>query len=105
VSGARLPRAVRDLFWDLDSRALRLDRDREQIIGRVLSHGPWDTVQWLRKQVGDEAVRDWILRHQGRGLSPQQLRFWEAILALPHHPVSEWVRAARESVWGQRSTP
>jgi hypothetical protein len=98
-----LPAQIRSLFWDLDPRELRWDRDQEQIIGRVLASGSWDSVTWLRKRAGDDAVREWIERHQGRGLSPRQLRFWELILDLPHRRVDEWLRSERRQVWDRRA--
>lgn len=94
---------VRSLFWDLDPRDLRWERDREQIIGRVLAEGSWDTVKWLREQAGDDALREWIERHQGRGLTPRQLRFWELIFELPHRQVDEWLRREGRQVWDRRA--
>lgn len=98
-----LPAQIRSLFWDLDPRELRWERDQEQIIGRVLASGSWDAVTWLRKRAGDDAVREWIERHQGRGLSPRQLRFWELILDLSHRRVDEWLRSERRQVWDRRT--
>ena len=95
---------IRSLFWDLDPRELRWERDREQIIGRVLASGPWDAVKWLRKRAGDEALREWIERHQGRGLSPRQLRYWGLILDLPHRQVDEWLRSEQRQVWDHRTS-
>jgi hypothetical protein len=70
MANGSLPSSVKKLFWDLNPRALRWDRDREQIIGRILASGPWETVKWLRSTAGDEAIRSWIEEHEGRGLSP-----------------------------------
>ena len=95
---------VRSLFWDLDPRELRWEQDREQIIGRVLAAGSWDAVRWLREQAGDGALREWIERHQGRGLSPRQLRFWELIFELPHRQVNEWLRSEGRQVWDRRTS-
>jgi len=100
-----LPDPVKALFWDVDPGELRWDRHREFIIGRVLSSGPWDVVQWLRKREGDEAVRSWIERHEGRGLSPQQLRFWELILGISSDRVDEWLKSERRQVWDRRTRP
>jgi hypothetical protein len=94
---------VKSLFWDLDPRGLRWERDREQIIGRVLASGTWDAVKWLRSRAGDDALREWIERHQGRGLSPRQLRYWELILDLPHRKVNEWLRSEQRQVWDRRA--
>ena len=94
---------IRSLFWDLDPRGLRWERDREQIIGRVLAEGSWEAVKWLRNQAGDDALRDWIERHEGRGLTPRQLRFWELIFELPRRQVDEWLRREGRQVWDRRA--
>ncbi len=98
-----LPPELSQLFWDLDAKRLRWDQDQHLIIGRVLTSGSWQLVQWLRRRLGDPALRDWIERRQGRGLSPQQLRFWELILGLGHREVDAWLRSAQRSVWDQRN--
>ena len=97
-----LPPAVKKLFWDLDPRGLRWDRDREQIIGRILASGPWQTVTWLRSTAGDEAIRSWIEEHEGRGLSPQQLRFWQVIAGIPRRRVDAWLKSEGRQVWDRR---
>ncbi len=73
----QLPTLLRPLFWDDDFEALAWENDRDLIIARVLTSGGWDAITWLRFHMGDRALREWIERHQGRGLSPRQLRFWE----------------------------
>jgi hypothetical protein len=99
---SKLPRTLRALFWDYDFAALNWEEDRDLIIGRVLTSGSWDAVTWLRSRVGDRALREWIERHQGRGLSPQQLRFWELILSLPHRQVNAWLAAKERQIWDSR---
>ena len=105
MTSQSLPTAVKKLFWDLDTRHLRWERDREMIIGRVLASGPWDTVKWLRSTAGDEAIRAWIEEHEGRGLSPKQLRFWQVILEIPRRRVDTWLRDERRQVWDRRAHP
>jgi hypothetical protein len=98
-----LPEPVKKLFWDLDPRSLRWDRDQEMIIGRILASGPWETVKWLRSAAGDEAIRGWIERHEGRGLSPRQLRYWQLILDIPRRRVDAWLKDERRQVWDRRT--
>lgn len=97
-----LPAILRPLFWDHDSSNLRWDRDRELILGRVLSQGGRAQVRLLRSRLGDEAIREWILRREGRGLSPSRIRFWELVLRLPPRRAEAWVRSARSSIWEDR---
>ena len=102
VRSFRLPAMLRALFWDYNFAALTWENDRDLITARVLASGGWDAVTWLRSRLGDHALRDWIERRQGRGLSPQQLRFWELILGLPHRQVNAWLAAEGRKIWEKR---
>jgi hypothetical protein len=104
-AGDELPEAVKRLFWDQDPDALRWERDRQAILGRILSAGSWDAVSWVRQRAGDSALRDWIEQHRGRGLSPQQLRYWQLILDIPARRVSAWLREEARQVWDHRARP
>jgi len=97
-----LPPPLRSLFWDCDFAQLDWQQHRDFIIRRVLAEGSWDAVCWLRNELGDPPLRDWIERHQGRSLSPQQLRFWELILDLPKESVDTWLRSEERKIWEGR---
>ncbi len=97
-----LPENLRQFFWDYPTTALSLATDQSLIIRRILTSGTWDAILWLRAQVGDRTIKKWIVAHQGRGLSPRQLRFWGLIYDLPVRQVDEWVQTAAASPWGKR---
>ena len=97
-----LPENLQTLFWDYESLELNWERDRDLVIARVLASGSWDQVAWLRSQIDESKLRDWIESRQGAGLTPQRLRFWELILSLPHHQVDAWLGAAGRKTWDQR---
>jgi hypothetical protein len=97
----RLPEQLRRLFWEPDFEKVSFVDHYDFVVGRILVEGDWNSIQWLRKQVGDDALHDWIVRHEGRGLSRQQLRFWELILKLPPSEVDRWL-AARLPGWDDR---
>lgn len=97
-----LPEPLRALFWDHDFAALDWRRDREFVIGRVLETGSWDAIRWLRREAGDQSLRDWILRHSGRSLSSEQLRFWQLILDLPADVVDVWLQSPERRIWENR---
>ena len=97
-----MPPLLRPLFWDYDWRVLTWTKDEDLILGRVLAEGGWAQVCLLRSELGDQRIADWLLCHEGRGLNPQRLRFWELILGLPKRRVDGWVKAARSGPWGER---
>jgi hypothetical protein len=98
-----LPPVLRPLFWDCDFSQLDWQTHRDFIVRRVLVEGDWDAVCWLRRELGDAGLREWILQHEGRALSPQQLRFWELILDLPKDEVDRWLQADARAIWEGRS--
>jgi len=93
---------LRELFWDCAFDDLRWESHRDYVIGRVLACGGWQAIQWLRARVMSEELKGWLLRHDGRGLSARQLRFWEVILDLPHDLVTRWLAAPERQVWEKR---
>jgi hypothetical protein len=99
---SRLPEQLRSLFWDYAFSQLSLAKDRDLIIRRVLSNGSWDAVRWLRKRIGDPELREWLVTHDGRGLTARQLRFWGVLYDLPARQVNQWVKRAQTGVWGKR---
>lgn len=99
---ARLPESLRAYFWDYAFDGLSWESDRELIVRRLLTNGSWEAITWLRKRIGDGALRKWLIAHQGRGLSPRQLRFWSLVLGLPARRANAWTLAARTNPWNQR---
>ena len=99
---SRLPQQLRSLFWDYAFSQLSLAQDRDLIIRRILTHGSWDAVRWLRKRLGDRELRDWLIAHRGRGLTARQLRFWGLLYSLPARQVNQWVKTAQTGVWEKR---
>ena len=95
-----LPKSVRTYFWDYPNIKLSLKSDRDLIIRRILTSGSWDSIKWLRKTIGDAYLRQWLIEHRGRGLTPRQLRFWALLLDLPTRQVNQWVRASQKMPWG-----
>lgn len=102
AASKKLPRKLKALFWDCPFETLSWKEDHELIISRILTSGNWDAVTWLRSHAGDQSLREWIERHQGKGLSPPQLRFWELILGLPHRQVTIWLSSERRAIWEKR---
>ena len=94
---------LRPLFWDSDFDRLTWQEHRDFVVRRVLSSGPWKAVCWLRARLGDAALRQWIERHRGRGLSSRQLRFWQLVLDLPSTLVDGWLESEGRRIWEGRT--
>jgi hypothetical protein len=92
-----------ELFWEYDTAELDWVEHREFIARRVLSHGRWEQLCWLREQLGDGELRRIIEKTEGRDLSPRQLRFWQLILELPAAQVDGWLQDSRRQVWDKRA--
>jgi hypothetical protein len=97
-----LPHSLRAFFWDHHFDRLTWEADRELVIRRLLTDGSWEAITWLRGKLGDAELRKWLIEHQGRGLSPRQLRFWSLVLAIPHHQVSNWIQVGRANPWSRK---
>ena len=97
-----LSKSLQKYFWDYSLKDLSWSKDRDLIIRRLLTDGSWESILWLRKRIGDDSLRRWLITHQARGLSPRQIRFWSLVLDLPKLRVETWTQAARSSPWSQR---
>ena len=87
------------LFWDTDPTGVDTEMHRDFVIGRILSAGTLESIRWARARYGDEVIRDWIVRHEGRQLSGPQLRFWETVIGLPEDRVSDWLATPERRIW------
>lgn len=99
---APLPEFLRPMFWEYRFKDLSWENDRDLITAKVLSVGTWEAIQWLRRQMGDEVLRDWICWRKGKGLSSRQLRFWETVLSIRRQLVNEWMAAPAHQLWEAR---
>ena len=97
------PEFLSALFWDTDLAAVDPAVHGDFILGRILSAGCLDALRWARNEFGDDAIRDWIVRHEGRQLSAPQLRVWEAVIGLPGEKVERWLKTPERRIWEGRA--
>ena len=98
-----LPEFLRGLFWDQEFANLSWPDDWSSVTARVLSEGESDAIRWIREQLGDARLRDWLRRGSGRALSARQLRYWEIVLDLPEAEVEAWLADPARRVWEERA--
>jgi hypothetical protein len=94
---------LKKFFWDCDFSSLNWDSHRDFIIRRILTEGDWEALRWLRTEVGDEDLRLWLIRHEARGLSPRQTRYWALILDIDPVLTDKWVSTARQLIWSRKA--
>lgn len=97
-----LPNRLRGFFWEHAFDALSWPEDRDLVVARILSAGDWDAVRWLRRRLGDAALRCWLVERKGAGLDARRLRFWQLVLDLPDRTVSRWLRSEARRAWDGR---
>jgi hypothetical protein len=81
---------------------LTWEADADLITGRVLAAGDWKAIRWLLRRLPKPALKDWLQRRRGAGLSDRQLRFWEVILGLPRRQVNAWLADPARQIWERR---
>jgi hypothetical protein len=74
----QLPQPLRVLFPGYRFEDVRLPRDLDLVMLHVLSQGGEDHKRWLVRRFGDQAIRRWILKNRGRGLTGRQMAPWVA---------------------------
>lgn len=97
-----LPEQLRACFWDYDPDQISWERSRHTIILRLLASGGMHAVRWLREQMSDDEIREFIVRRRGRGIEPRRLRFWSVLVGIPRCEVDEWLDAVRRNPWHNR---
>jgi hypothetical protein len=71
-----LPERLRPLFPGYDLDELKLPEDVDLVMLHVLSRGGSADKHWLVTRFGDEAIRRWIVKNRGRGLTRSQMAPW-----------------------------
>lgn len=98
-----LPDWLTSYFWDVRVAGIDAIAHQDFVIGRILSVGSIDALRWARRRYGDDAIREWIVRHEGRQLSSPQLRFWETVIGLPSGRVESWLARPERRLWEGRA--
>jgi hypothetical protein len=71
-----LPELLRPLFWQNRLEDISLSKHIDHVMLQVLAYGNGRQVNWLRKRLGDDGIRKWILDRKGKGLTRNQMLPW-----------------------------
>lgn len=78
---AGLPESVIRLLWDVDAAALdlELEGDRNLVLERIMSRGSREAMRWLRAQIPQHVIADFVRIHGRAKLAPRELAYWALI--------------------------
>ncbi len=93
---------LKPIFWEYDFDELSLEKDKELILSKILRDGDFKAIKWLYKTMGEGAIKEWILKTRGRGLSTRQLGFWAIVLSIPPSLIRSWNRSLPREIWDNR---
>ncbi len=82
---AALPETLHWLFWDSDVDALDAEKDRRDILARVLERGRLQDVAWALGHYGESAFLEFF-RQGHPAVSARTRRFWQLFLNAQHEP-------------------
>jgi hypothetical protein len=80
-----IPAELAWLFWDVDPSTIELDRHRDYVFERVMTHGDWLAMRWLIDHSERADVAEFLLR-RGHVLTPRDRAFWCLIAEVPCPP-------------------
>ena len=89
----RLPPELHRYFWDTDPKKLDINKYRQFVIERILEFGDEHAIRWLRKNFGDEAIKEVVC--ESRRISRRTANFWRLILDIPKEKVACLSRRSR----------
>jgi hypothetical protein len=71
-----LPERLRPLFPGYRFEDITLPEQVDLVMLHVLSQGGVEDKRWLVRRLGNDAIRRWIVKHRGRGLTVKQMAPW-----------------------------
>jgi len=81
----RLPKFLKEYFWDVKFEAIDMNKWRIFILKRILEYGDDEAVDWLHKNFKQSEIKDALCKY--RGYSKKSANFWALVLAIPKEEV------------------
>jgi len=81
----RFPKFLKKYFWDVDFDVMDAEKNRANVLVRILNYGDEKAVQWMNENFS-KAEQAGVLRAY-RDFSLKSANFWALILAVPKEKV------------------
>jgi hypothetical protein len=75
-----IPSSLKPYFQEYDLQDLRIHRDADLIIQRILEFGTWDDIRWLFQAYPPKRIRRFLRLHGERWLRPVTFNYWRKLL-------------------------
>ena len=82
---SRLPKFLKQYFWDVDFERMDLKECRVYVLKRILEYGDEKAVQWIWENFKRSEMREVLSKF--RGFSQKSAKFWALILGIPRQEV------------------
>ena len=93
-----LPKLLRPLFWQNRLADINFQQHTDHVVLQVLAYGDSRQVNWLRRRLGDDGIRKWIVARRGKGLTRKQMLRW-----VPWEMATRWQAAdSYARMWEER---
>ncbi len=81
----KLPKFLKQYFWDVDFNGLNLEKSRTFILKRVLDRGDTQALNWLKENFTNSEIKDLLLFT--RDISQKTANFWADYLRIDRKKV------------------
>jgi len=79
----RLPKKIKEYFWDVDFKKLTLKKYPNFILERILNFGNIKAVRWMLNAFDKRKIKRYILSSGDRQLDRRSNNFWRICFDLP----------------------
>ncbi len=81
----KLPKFLKEYFWDVDFESIDPQKSDQYIIARLIDRGNDKTIRWLFANYSKDIIRKVITTR--RGFSPKTANFWALVLGIDKRKV------------------
>lgn len=82
----KIPAKLKYLFWDVKADSFNPSKNPLYVIQRVLDQGNLEAVKWVRKNFGDELIKETL--QKVRNFNARTGNFWRLFLNIPQNQIA-----------------
>lgn len=76
----RLPKFLKQYFWDVDFEGIDPQQSAQYIIARLIDRGNDRSIRWLWKNYSEDLIKKVVTTR--RGFSARTANFWASVLGI-----------------------